>query len=524
MSAVDETPRGVATEDPRPLPSVGIPLLRDEVRTARRRHARLVGLVLAVVSAVGLGAYGLWHALSARAGEDRPRSKVVPSFGGGPPPPPADAGASRLEAGVTHGPSPHASAEPASTSNEAATGSTLLGQRPDVSVAERAVTGGRREARFGTARSFRDALLALGVARDEVAALERALQGHVDFRRCHAEDRLVFERDASGRAQRFEYHAGPVETVVAVAGRDGWSVRRVERPVQRVLVARGGVVRSSLGDALETAGLGRSVTGAIVEAFEGKANFAVDAREGDLFRILVDEERVDGTFVRWGTVHAVEYHGARTGRLRAFWFEPRPGRGEYFDESARPMQGGWLRTPLRYDMISSRFNPRRMHPILRRIVPHEGVDYAAPTGTPVWAAADGVVAFVGERGPSGNLVVLRHEDGYETHYAHLSRFERGLREGDVVVQRQVIGYVGSTGRSTGPHLHFALSRAGRFIDPLPIIHGPARPLTGALLARFRAHARELATRLEAIALDAPAPRPERRTRRERERVAEQALD
>src|SRR5690606_24640269 len=142
------------------------------------------------------------------------------------------------------------------------------------------------------------------------------------------------------------------------------------------------------------------------------------------------EERIGDQMLGYGTIHAVEVRGQRLGEHRAYWFEPREDLADFYDPSGRAVHGGWLRTPLRYDHISSPFNPRRRHPILRRIVPHNGVDYAAATGTPVWAAADGVVTFVGARGASGNLVSLRHENGYETHYAHLHRFAAGLERGD----------------------------------------------------------------------------------------------
>src|SRR5690606_30707078 len=148
--------------------------------------------------------------------------------------------------------------------------------------------------------------------------------------------------------------------------------------------------------------------------------------------------------------------------------------------------------------ISSPFDPRRMHPVLRRIHPHNGVDYAAGTGTPVWAAAEGTVTFVGPRGANGNLVSLRHANGYESHYAHLSRFASGLSRGDAVTQRQVIGYVGSTGRSTGPHLHFGLKRNGRFVDPQAELNGPGRMMPAAFLGRYRGLVRQLRTELEAI--------------------------
>jgi len=149
------------------------------------------------------------------------------------------------------------------------------------------------------------------------------------------------------------------------------------------------------------------------------------------------------------------------------------------------MQGGWLRTPLRYDRLSSRFNPRRFHPILKRTMPHLGVDYAAATGTPVWAAADGRVTSAGRKGPNGNLVVIRHGGGFETAYAHLHRIKSGIRPGTYVKQRELIGFVGSTGRSTGPHLHFGLKKYTRSIDPLTELNGPGLRMASRDLTSYR---------------------------------------
>jgi murein DD-endopeptidase MepM/ murein hydrolase activator NlpD len=255
--------------------------------------------------------------------------------------------------------------------------------------------------------------------------------------------------------------------------------RQVEVPVEVVRIGRIGTVQTSLGAALDAAGLGRTLVGIFVETFEGAIDFNTRTRAGDTFRVLVDERRVNGELLEYGTVHAITYQGARAGEHEAFWYAPREDLAEFYGADGRALHGGWLRTPLRFDHISSPFDPRRLHPILRRIHPHNGVDYAAGTGTPVWAAAAGTVTFVGRRGANGNLISLRHPDGYETFYAHLSRFARGLERGDEVEQRQVIGYVGSTGRSTGPHLHFGLKRHGRFHRPAVRAerarpHAPAR--------------------------------------------------
>jgi murein DD-endopeptidase MepM/ murein hydrolase activator NlpD len=279
---------------------------------------------------------------------------------------------------------------------------------------------------------------------------------------------------------------------------------RVEIPIERRRLDKGTYIAGTLGKSLEAIGLGTALAGLVTEAFGGRISFTRDTRAGDSVKIIVDEEYVDGQFLRYGAVQAIEYASERIGKLQAYWYEPERGDGEFFDGNGRALHGGWLRTPVRYDHISSPFNLKRRHPILKRVMPHLGIDYSANTGTPVWAAADGTVTFAGPRGPNGNLVSLRHSNGFESHYAHLWKIGPTIRIGARLSQRQVLGFVGSTGRSTGPHLHFAMKRAGHFVDPASLLNGPGEPLAAAQLARFRATAERLRSELEGIEL-APAP-------------------
>jgi len=331
----------------------------------------------------------------------------------------------------------------------------------------------RYETSFGGVPSFRGALLNAGLEAEECAAIEQALQHIVDFRRCRPEHQLIVERDENAELKRFEYHPSATEFVEVTRGEDGLlRAEQIRVKVERTPVARAASVQTSIGDGLVGLGLPAGLATFFVEAFEGQINFALQARKGDVFRIIVDEERVDGEFLRYGRVHALEYDGQRTGNVQAFYYQAGSTQGQFYDDSGRAMQGGWLRTPLRYDRLSSRYNPRRFHPILKRTVPHLGVDYAAATGTPVWAAADGRVTFAGRKGPNGNLVIIRHGGGFETAYAHLHRIKGGIRPGTFVKQRELIGFVGSTGRSTGPHLHFGLKKYTRPLDPLTELNGP----------------------------------------------------
>jgi murein DD-endopeptidase MepM/ murein hydrolase activator NlpD len=187
-------------------------------------------------------------------------------------------------------------------------------------------------------------------------------------------------------------------------------------------------------------------------------------KAGDVLGLVVQEVTVLGEFSRYAGVEALEYRPVNGERFRIYYQEHDKSRG-YVDSKGRVLgKSRWTR-PVPGAGVTSRFNPKRMHPILKRIKPHNGTDFGSPVGTVVVAASAGKVAFVGRAGPNGNMVTIAHDGGFQTGYSHLSRFAKGLRAGARVEQRQTIGYVGSTGRSTGPHLHFSAKKNGRFIDP-----------------------------------------------------------
>lgn len=442
--STEKEPRGL-----RPLPSVKMALLPNELR-ARRTRRLLVG---ASVGAVALGALLLWVARG-----------VIPQ--------------------TWDWMEDHLGRQDAMLATDLGLSEGLVTEEADGGVEDplteeqelalaRSQPNARYETPFGGVPSFRGALLNAGLEAEECAAIEQALQHIVDFRRCRPEHKLIVERDETAGLKRFEYHPSATEFVEVTRGEDGlFRAEQIRIKVERTPIARAASVQTSIGDGLVGIGLPAGLATFFVEAFEGQINFALQARKGDVFRIIVDEERVDGQFLRYGRVRAVEYDGQRTGKVQAFYYQAGNTQGQFYDDSGRAMQGGWLRTPLRYDRLSSRYNPRRFHPILKRTVPHLGVDYAAATGTPVWAAADGRVTFAGRKGPNGNLVIIRHGGGFETAYAHLYRIKGGIRPGVFVKQHELIGFVGSTGRSTGPHLHFGLKKYTRPLDPLTELNGP----------------------------------------------------
>lgn len=494
---------------PRPLPTVDVALLPHELQAARAKQTALVfGLVVVALAIVG----ALFHETLFtffRPTDGRPHPKTANNA-----PQPSSSGAGmdrRLDvAKQTSAPmmaqvpsnkntSPSAKPKPEHDNSTAVPHSPSLN-----SVTLKDGTEHTKTVPFGNAPGFRTALLNASVSSADASALITSLSKLVDFRRCRPEHRLSFTLAADGSVSEFEYLASRMDRYRATRNGAGFDAKKVEIPVDVRRVAKGGYVRDSLGKALDHSKLGTALVGAFVEAFERTVSFKRDTREGDSFRIIVEERYVENDFLNYGAVQAIEYNGERVGTLRGFWFKPTGGIGDFYGLDGRAINGGWLRTPLRYDHISSPFNLRRRHPVLKKIMPHNGIDYAASRGTKVSAAASGTVAFAGYKGANGNLVSIKHQNGYETFYAHLSRISRGIKRGTHVSQRQQIGAVGTTGRSTGPHLHFALKRRGKFVDPAKQLNGPGKNLPSRDMVRFRKLKAKLNKELAAIALS-PAP-------------------
>jgi murein DD-endopeptidase MepM/ murein hydrolase activator NlpD len=368
---------------------------------------------------------------------------------------------------------------------------------------------------LGAGRPLAAALRSVGVPRDEVGRAIAALDPFLNMRSLRPGDRVAAMREPETRAlRRVEYRRGATSVWAAVRDDVGaWRGERVEVVMRTETVRTGFRVEGSVEASLQAAGLNADVVPRIAEAFQAM-DLPPRLLARDVLRLVVEEERMNGQFFRYGRVLAVDYRGA-LGRRRGYLVTYSTGAGEWFDGEGMSWERGPLRSPVPSARITSRFNPRRVHPVLHVIKPHNGVDWAAPVGTPVYAPAEAVVLSVGPAGPSGNLVRLRHAQlGVETGYCHLSRFAAGLRPGQRVRTRQLIGYVGTTGRSTGPHLHFSVKRDGVFIDPLSL-HGGRHAVPAAARQRFEEEARRRGAELDQIAVngetlatpDAVAPPP-----------------
>lgn len=276
---------------------------------------------------------------------------------------------------------------------------------------------------------------------------------------------------------------------VVVAERNGGDWTSLYRPYRRSHVRRlvRGELRGALESSIRRAGGPANLAGNMARVLQWDLDFNRDLRVGDRFEILFDELLLDGQVQGVSEVHALRY--LNRGRWReAYRFQDEApaegGSNRYYDADGQPLQRQFLRSPLPYSRVTSRFSMSRFHPILKRRMPHYGVDYGAPVGTPVRATADGTVLSAGVRGGGGRTVRLRHANGYLTAYLHLSGYAQGVRAGARVDQGQVIGYVGSTGLSTGPHLDYRVQRNGRWINPANLVSEPVPPLADALLPAF----------------------------------------
>jgi murein DD-endopeptidase MepM/ murein hydrolase activator NlpD len=266
-------------------------------------------------------------------------------------------------------------------------------------------------------------------------------------------------------------------------------IEKIQRPIETATVRYTGTVSSSLFAAIAEAGGEPELAVRVAEVFQWDIDFLRDLRQGDAFAVVADRLTVDGSYYGYGTIYVARF--INRGRvLNAVAYVDGDGRLGYYDEQGRPLRKQFLRAPLKLSRITSRFSMRRVHPIHKRTMPHYGVDYAAPTGTPVLATADGTVSSAGRSSGAGKIVRIRHANGFETSYLHLSRYGRGVRKGARVRQGQVIGYVGSTGWSTGPHLDYRVKQNGRWINPLALSSPPVKPLDESRLAAYNTHAEE----------------------------------
>ncbi len=300
----------------------------------------------------------------------------------------------------------------------------------------------------------------------------------------HIGYRFEFHADREGKLQRLVLHQSDTRHAVYTREGSGFAWEQHEADIEVRLAYAHAVVRDSLFLAGRRAGLSDGLIMDLAYIFGWDIDFALDVRKGDDFTVVYEKLYRGDEFLRVGDILAAEF--VNQGRaFRAARYTPADGRADYFTPEGHAMRKAFLRSPLNFSRISSRFTGKRLHPKLNEMRAHRGVDYAAQRGTPVWSTGDGKIQLRGVKGGYGKTVIVRHGTRYSTLYAHLNSFAKGMRTGTRVKQGQVIGFVGSTGLATGPHLHYEFRVNGKHRDPLRVKLPGAKPLPQTELAGFR---------------------------------------
>jgi murein DD-endopeptidase MepM/ murein hydrolase activator NlpD len=354
-----------------------------------------------------------------------------------------------------------------------------------------------REERVQRGDTLASLLRRLGV-NDEEAVLVRAAGRDSDALGRLSQGRNVLARVTStGRLVLLRYMASDERLITVERVRDDFRVQDQTIQPETELVMRSGEIRGSLYGATDAADIPDAIASKMAEVFSGAIDFHRDLRRGDRFSVVYEADYHEGRILKTGRLLAAEFvNGGET--HQAVLFTDTQGREAYYTPEGRSMKRAFLKSPMPFTRISSGFSSARYHPVLKEWRAHKGIDYAAPTGTPIRAIADGVVDFSGRKGGYGNLIVLNHQRPYSSAYGHLSAYAKGVRRGARVEQGQVIGYVGATGLATGPHLHYEFRVNGQQRNPLALNLPTTYPLEGRDRARFFQHAAPLTQRLDLL--------------------------
>lgn len=325
-----------------------------------------------------------------------------------------------------------------------------------------------------------------GVDRAESLGLVAELSRHVNPRKIRSGEFVRVEFGADDTVQSIGLTAGNDGRIDAVRKDGGFDVSFIPavKTTEEVRVA--GRIESSFYDALQSTGETPALAAQLVEIFAWDVDF-FRLQKGDWFSAITERQYSDGKLTGYGPITGAQFH--HNGETyEAFRFVAANGNPGYYSSNGSPLRKQFLRSPLKFSRITSGYSNRRFHPVLGIFRAHPAIDYGAPVGTPVMVTADGVVVSASRGRGEGNMVRVRHANGMETYYLHLSRFASGIRAGAHVHQGQVIAYVGQTGLATGPHLDYRMKRNGQYLNPLHLKAAPADPLTGTALAAFKAEA------------------------------------
>jgi murein DD-endopeptidase MepM/ murein hydrolase activator NlpD len=318
-----------------------------------------------------------------------------------------------------------------------------------------------------------------------------------NLKKIHPGQTLRLQTDAEDNLMRLEYRIDRLSALEIRQQGEDYEIVTTHRTPERRMTNATGVINSSLFMSAQDAGMSDNLTMEVANIFGWDIDFALDIRKGDAFTVLFEELYLDGEKIDDGNILAAEFvNNGRT--YQAIRYTDAGGHTDYYSLDGKSMRKQFLRTPVEFSRISSRFSTGRKHPILNKIRAHKGVDYAAARGTPVKSTANGKIVHRGKKGGYGNTIIVQHGSRYSTLYAHLSKYRSGLKKGSRVKQGQVIGYIGSSGLATGPHLHYELRVSGVHRDPLRVKLPGAEPLDRKYLDDFQTQANTLLARLDLV--------------------------
>jgi murein DD-endopeptidase MepM/ murein hydrolase activator NlpD len=337
-----------------------------------------------------------------------------------------------------------------------------------------------------------------GVQPQEISRIIACSKKVYNLTRLHAGKSLILTLDQGTKSvERLEYGYDDGHVLIVSKTNGGYSAAQEKLSSHVALRSVRGTITSSLFDDAVRAGCPPPLVVKFADLFAWDIDFFTSVKENDEFKLLFEEVIRDGKTIKYGKILAAEFINQGK-KYRVFSFGEGEESAGYYDDRGQSVTREFLKTPLRYSRISSGFTRSRFHPVLRIYRPHLGVDYAAPAGTPVEATANGKVMFMGWKGGYGKCVRIRHNHTYTSFYGHLSRFGKGLKQGQQVRQGQIIGYVGSTGLSTGPHLDYRLKKGEEFINPIKFTSFQKETLNKKQRPRFEKTRRESLIRLEQL--------------------------
>jgi len=319
----------------------------------------------------------------------------------------------------------------------------------------------------------------------EARALQRIMPGQ----------EITFALDEDGKLQELIYQRNRLSSMMFSREDGVFAAQELEREPDVQIAYRRATIDSSLFMAGQRAGITDNLTMSLAGIFGWDIDFIMDIRRGDTFSILYEEHFLDGEKIGNGNILAAQFTN-RGRTLDAVRYVDANGEANFFTPDGTSMRRAFLRTPVEFTRISSPFNPNRRHPVLNTIRAHKGTDYAAPRGTPIKAAGDGRITHAGRKGGYGNTVIIQHGQTYQTLYAHLHNFHRNTRSGARVRQGQVIGYVGSTGLATGPHLHYEFHVNGQVRNPETVELPKAESVPSSEMARFKSQTQPIMAQMK----------------------------